>query len=131
MTTTVSSNSPLTDYSGYLKAGMSTADLEQYKESPLFKDIENGFKKADVDNNGILSEDEIISDLNRDLKNLKRGKTRHAVLAGVTFGIALATVASGGLVPLVFGALGVLNTVCAVNKLADQAAIEQILKEER
>ena len=128
MTTTISSNSPLTDFSGYLKAGMSTADLEQYKKSPLFKGIENGFKKADVDKNGVLSEDEIVSELNRDLKDLKRGKIRHAVFAGVAFGIAIA---SGGVAALVFGALGALNTVCAANKLADQAAIEQILKEER
>ena len=110
---------------------MRRTDLQLYKDEPFFKRLEEAFDKADADKNNVLSKDEIISELNRDLKNAKKSKWRHVVLAGITIGACIATIGTGGMAaPIIFGALGLLNTACAADKLAEQNAIEQILEEE-
>ena len=110
---------------------MRRTDLQLYKDEPFFKRLEEAFDKADADKNNVLSKDEIISELNRDLKNAKKSKWRHVVLAGIMFGACIATIGTGGAAaPIILGALGVLNTTCAADKLAEQNAIEQILEEE-
>ena len=130
MSFTISTNAPLTDYSGLLKEGMSRADLKQYEDVFCFKKLEKAYDKADIDKNNVLSRDEIVSELGNDLKSVKRSKWRHAVLAGIMFGACIATIGTGGAAaPILFGSLGVLNTTCVVDKFADQKAIEQILEE--
>ena len=131
MSFTISTNAPLTDYSGLLKEGMSRADLKQYEDVFYFKKLEKAFDKADIDENNVLSRDEILSELGNDLKSVKRSKWRHVVFAGIMIGACIATIGTGGTAaPILFGTLGALNTISAVDKLADQKAIEQILEEE-
>ena len=125
MAPTVSSDAALTDYSGYLKVGMRKADLDQYKDSNIFNSVKKSFEKADSDGNGILSKDEIIAELNRDLKSVKRAKWRHVLLASATLAGAFITAGTGGIAaPLVFGSLALLNTACVVDK-----AMEQVLEQ--
>ena len=54
MSFTISTNAPLTDYSGLLKEGMSRIDLKQYEDLFYFKKLEKAYDKADIDKNNVL-----------------------------------------------------------------------------